>query len=266
MVLDFNKYHGTGNDFILVDNRKLRWNPSEKQVAFLCDRHFGIGADGLILLSSLEDYDFVMKYYNSDGKESTMCGNGGRCLTAFAHRLGLISKNARFRAIDGDHNASIISVEADMTFVSLRMKDVLADEIHADHLYLNTGSPHYISFVKDAEGMDIVGLARKIRYNERFTDEGTNVDFVEIRNDCLFVRSYERGVEDETLSCGTGVTASALAVAIKCPDNPGFFNVKTKGGDLIVRFSQENNVFTDVFLEGPAQFVFSGQASLRNEE
>ena len=258
MKLPFYKYHGTGNDFILIDNRSLHWQPAAADILFLCNRHFGIGADGLILLSEQSGYDFNMTYFNSDGKESTMCGNGGRCMTAFAYFLGLIKSEAHFGAIDGDHIARILEIAQDISKISLKMKDVNVDEILADHLFMNTGSPHYVSFVKDVEGMDLVTRAQKIRYSERFTEEGTNVDFVEIRKDHLFVRSYERGVEDETFSCGTGVTASALAAAVKNPDNPGYFRILTKGGELTVRFRQNKNSFTEVWLEGPAQFVFNG--------
>ena len=259
MKIPFFKYQGTGNDFILIDNRSLHWQSSTEEIQFLCNRHFGIGADGLILLSDQPGYDFGMSYYNSDGKESTMCGNGGRCMTAFAHHLGLITAEAHFGAIDGGHISRILEISKDIKKISLKMKDVQVDEIFADHLYLNTGSPHYVTFVKNVEGMDIVSQGHKIRYSERFIDEGTNVNFVEIRKDHLFVRTYERGVEDETYSCGTGVTASALAYAIRCPDNAGFFRILTKGGELTVRFRQEKNSFTDVWLEGPARFVFQGE-------
>ena len=262
MKLPFYKYQGTGNDFILIDNRSLKWQPSTSDILFLCSRHFGIGADGLILLSVQNGYDFGMTYFNSDGKESTMCGNGGRCMTAFAHFLGLIKSEAYFGAIDGDHIARILEISKDIKKISLKMKDVNVDEIIADHLFMNTGSPHYVSFVKDVEGMDLVARAHKIRFSERFAEEGTNVDFVEIRKDHLFVRTYERGVEDETYSCGTGVTASALAAAIRNPDNPGYFNILTKGGELTVRFRQNKNSFTEVWLEGPAQFVFKGEIEI----
>ncbi len=262
MKLTFDKYHGTGNDFILIDNRSYGWKPDEEQVAFLCDRHFGIGADGLILLSEKEGYHFQMNYYNSDGRESTMCGNGGRSISSFAKNLGLIDKEANFFAFDGPHQALILSHEPGSSLVRLKMNDVRVEEIHADHIYLNTGSPHYVTFTRNAAGLDIMTAARNIRYNERFHDEGTNVDFVEIRKDCLFVRTYERGVEDETLSCGTGVTASALAWAMKCPENQGFFNVKTKGGDLIVWFEQDHSAFTNIWLEGPVKFVFRGELEL----
>lgn len=262
MKLKFYKYHGTGNDFILIDNRLLNWQPVALEILGLCDRHFGVGADGLILLSEQSGYDFGMKYYNSDGKESTMCGNGGRCMTAFANFLGLIKSEAHFGAIDGSHIARILDISDEITKISLRMKDVHVDEVLVDHLFLNTGSPHYVTFVKNVESMDIVAQAQKIRFSERFIEEGTNVDFVEIRKDYLFVRTYERGVEDETLSCGTGVTASALAAAIRCPDNPGYFSILTKGGELKVRFIQEKTSFSEVWLEGPAQFVYQGEMEI----
>jgi len=216
----------------------------------------------MILLSEQPGYDFEMTYFNSDGKESTMCGNGGRCMTAFAHHLGLIRLEAHFGSIDGGHIAGILEISKDIKKVSLKMKDVQVDEVLADHIFMNTGSPHYITFVKDAEGMDILPQARKIRFSERFTEEGTNVDFVEIRKDHLFVRTYERGVEDETYSCGTGVTAAALASAIKCPDNPGYFRILTKGGELNIRFLQDKYSFTEVWMEEQAQFVFQGEVEI----
>ncbi|MCX6251566.1 MAG: diaminopimelate epimerase [Bacteroidetes bacterium] len=262
MILAFYKYHGTGNDFILVDNRSYRWKPATEQVAFLCDRHFGIGADGLILLNEKEGFDFEMFFFNSDGKESTMCGNGGRCITAFAHKLSIIGADAKFFAIDGEHVSRILEHSNETIVVSLKMKDVVVDEIIADHHFMNTGSPHYVSFVKDVAGMDVVSKAHLIRYGERFSEEGTNIDFVEIQKDKLFVRTYERGVEDETLSCGTGVTAAALAVAIKNPDNPGYYRVLTKGGQLKVRFTQTGTSFTDIWLEGPAKFIYKGEVCI----
>jgi diaminopimelate epimerase len=258
MKTEFFKYHGTGNDFIIIDNRELQWKPDHQQVAFLCNRHFGIGADGLILLSNAQGFDFGMTYFNSDGNESTMCGNGGRCLTAFARLLGLVDTKARFYAIDGEHEAYILNERENPAQIKLKMKDVAVEEPVSGNFFIDTGSPHYIIFSTNVNQMDIVKKARKIRYDTCFAEEGTNVDFVELKNDHLFVRSYERGVEDETLSCGTGITASALAAAIKTPGNQGFFTVKTRGGILKVGFKQAGNFFSDIWLEGPAEMVFKG--------
>jgi diaminopimelate epimerase len=266
MKIEFYKYHGSGNDFIIIDNRELKWKPDHQQVAQLCDRHFGIGSDGLILLNNSPGLDFGMTYFNSDGNESTMCGNGGRCLTAFAKMLGLVETKARFNAIDGEHEAFILNESENKTLVKLKMKDVVVDEPVGGNFFIDTGSPHYIIFITRVDQMDIVKKARRIRYDTCFAEEGTNVDFVEIKSDHLFVRSYERGVEDETLSCGTGITASALAAAVKIPGNQGYFTIKTRGGVLKVGFTQKGNMFSDVWLEGPAELVFSGKIEMADRQ
>ena len=258
MKIEFYKYHGTGNDFIIIDNRTLHWKPRQQQIAFLCDRHFGIGSDGLMLLSEKEGFDFGMTYFNSDGNESTMCGNGGRCMAAFARLLEIIDTKTSFHAIDGEHEAIMVNELNQPEKIRLKMKDVVVEEPTCGYFFIDSGSPHTIIFSNNVNRLDIIRKARKIRYDTCFAEEGTNVNFVEIKNDHLFVRSYERGVEDETLSCGTGITASALAAALKNPDNPGFYNIKTRGGDLKVSFRQEKNVFSDIWLEGPAEMVFKG--------
>ena len=261
MKIPFSKYHGTGNDFILIDNRILKWIPTQEEIELLCDRHFGIGADGLMLLTEMPGYDFYMTYYNPDGRESTMCGNGGRCMIIFAQSLDLAGSVTRFRAIDGDHIGKVAQ-KGSPDLISLKMKEVIVDEIEADHIFMNTGSPHYVIFTQEVEILDIIREAKKIRFNERFTDKGTNVDFVEVRDDHLFVRSYERGVEDETLSCGTGVTASVLAYALKNPDRSDYMDVQTRGGNLRVSYQRVGNFFSDIWLEGPAVFVFKGEISI----
>jgi len=255
--IPFTKYHGTGNDFIIVDNRILQWNPRQEEVFRMCNRHLGIGADGMMLLSDHPDYDFYMTYFNSDGKESTMCGNGGRCMIVFAQSLGLIGSKAHFIATDGEHVGNI-SMNETSRIIRLKMKDVRVEKIEYDHFYLNTGSPHYVIFSRDVRALDVITEARKIRFSEEFKKEGTNVDFVEVRNDSLFVRTYERGVEDETLSCGTGVIAAVLAVAIKNPMEQNKTKVQTLGGELSVSFHKEGNSFTDIWLSGPATFVYNG--------
>ena len=261
MKVLFSKYHGTGNDFIIIDNRQFRWVPKEEDIVFLCNRHFGIGADGLMLLTEKQGFDFYMTYFNSDGRESTMCGNGGRCMIAFAHSLSLVGEESRFMAIDGPHLGKI-EQKVPSDIIHLKMKDVNVGEVKADHLFMDTGSPHYVLFEEGVESLDIIGKAKQIRFNERFKEGGTNVDFVEIRNDHLFVRSYERGVEDETLSCGTGVTASVLAYAIKNPEKRTFMEVKTRGGNLSVSYKQQGNSFTDIWLSGPVTFVFHGEITV----
>ncbi|MCX6245418.1 MAG: diaminopimelate epimerase [Bacteroidetes bacterium] len=261
MIIPFSKYQGTGNDFILIDNRTLKWTPTQEEVFHFCDRHFGIGADGLMLLEEKPGFDFSMIYYNSDGRESTMCGNGGRCMTLFANSLGLIGSEARFYAIDGEHVSEIIKVGTPVR-IRVKMKDTEVTETGPDHVFLDTGSPHYVIFRQDVAKIDIVTEARKIRYNERFWENGTNVDFVEVFPDHLFVRSYERGVENETLSCGTGVTASVLAVALTSRFHPTSMEVETPGGSLQVSYRQKGNFFTDVWLEGAAEFVFKGEIAI----
>ena len=260
MQLSFYKYQGTGNDFILIDNRLNEITLNTEQINFLCDRRFGIGADGLMLLELEPGFDFKMVYYNSDGNPSSMCGNGGRCITAFAKHLGIINNTAKFLAIDGAHEATIDENE----IVSLKMQDVKNVEAGDDYFYLNTGSPQYVKFIDGVETFDVKNMGALIRYNERFKEEGTNVNFIERVEDHLFVRTYERGVEDETYSCGTGVTAAALVAAIKGISN-GKNNclIKTLGGNLEVKFERvlEQN-FYNIWLIGPAVKVFNGSITI----
>lgn len=260
MKLSFYKYHGAGNDFILIDNRLNYTILSGEQIKFLCDRHLGIGADGLMLLNSDKNSDFRMKYYNSDGNESTMCGNGGRCITAFASQLGIIESKTEFTAIDGLHSAEIIEKHDNIKIIKLKMIDVNSIQKFNNYFVINTGSPHYIEFVKNVEDIDIVKDGRAIRYDNRFTPDGLNVNFVQIHPDYINVRTYERGVENETLSCGTGVTASALAYASEL--NNETVKIKTKGGNLNVSFEKQGDSFKNVYLEGPACFVYRGEIEI----
>ncbi len=256
----FSKYQGTGNDFIIIDNRDLKFNRANTDVvAKLCDRRFGIGADGMMLLQNKTGFDFEMVYYNSDGKESSMCGNGGRCIVEFARSLGLVKDKASFVASDGEHEALIKT-----GFISLRMNDVKKIELNADFAYLNTGSPHYVAFVNNIRNFNVFDEGRKIRNNERFKEQGTNVNFIEKQYNELFVRTYERGVEAETYSCGTGVTAAALIASVKeVATATGFCDIETLGGKLKVNFKRHpDNSFTDIWLEGPAEFVFKGEVSI----
>jgi len=253
LKLHFKKYQGTGNDFIIIDNRQNQY--INLDVAKLCHPKFGIGADGLMLLQNTEGYDFEMVYYNSDGRISTMCGNGGRCIVDFAKRLGVFNDSkTHFKAIDGPHDAYWKSGE-----VELKMQNVHKIEERNGHYILNTGSPHYVIFMADIDGLDIVHEARKIRYNDAYKIEGINVNFVEIIDSThIKVRTYERGVENETLSCGTGVTASAIAFG-KRSELIGnhIIDITTPGGELQVRY-QSGAVTEDVWLCGPAKEVFSG--------
>jgi diaminopimelate epimerase len=259
MKIEFAKYQGTGNDFVILDNRNGMYSGlTKEQVSFICNRHFGIGADGLMMLQLKEGYDFEMIYYNADGGESSMCGNGGRCLVAFAKELGVIRNKAHFIATDGPHDASI----DEHNHVELKMKDVTAIEKFSDHSILNTGSPHYIKWVKSTKEINVLGEGRSIRYNEIFGDAGINVNFVKVQPGAIEVRTYERGVEDETLSCGTGVTASAIA-AFADATEPQNISVQTAGGTLSVKFKPAgNSKFEDVWLCGPASFVFRGAINL----
>lgn len=255
MHLHFYKYQGTGNDFIILDNRSGEISLTKHQIHSLCHRRFGIGADGLMLLNAHTGYDFEMKYYNADGSESTMCGNGGRCLTKFAADRGILRSNYRFIAIDGNHEASI---DIDGT-VALKMNDVPHVRYERGVYILNTGSPHYVQMVDDVMHINVVERGRHIRYNDEFRKEGINVNFVQQTEepDVIIVRTYERGVEDETWSCGTGVTAAALA----CFHNENGYNrvdVKTKGGELSVEFDKIEESYQNIWLIGPAVKVFEG--------
>jgi diaminopimelate epimerase len=259
MQATFYKYQGTGNDFIIFDNRKKTLEFTGKKVRELCHRRFGIGADGLMLLNPHSVYDFEMVYYNSDGRPSSMCGNGGRCLAKFASDMGIAKTNYTFLAVDGEHQALINS---DGT-VSLKMKEVDRVSELNGHFILNTGSPHYITITNDVMHLDVFKKGREIRYSKEFEDEGINVNFVEQLNnaDEIIVRTYERGVEDETFSCGTGVTAAALV----CFHNDNGFNhvdVRTKGGRLHVEFDKTENGFENIWLIGPAERVFEGVINL----
>lgn len=259
MQLHFYKYQGTGNDFVILDNRQGEYNLSKEQVGFLCDRRFGIGADGLMLLNSHAEYDFEMKYYNADGGESTMCGNGGRCLVKFAADRGIIKSDYRFVAIDGEHEASIETDGA----VALKMNDVQQVQFDRDCYILNTGSPHFINLVEDVMQLDVVQRGRNIRNSDAFRKEGINVNFVQQTEDPdqIIVRTYERGVEDETFSCGTGVTAAALV----CWHNENGYNrveVKTKGGRLRVEYDKIDDHFENIWLIGPAVKVFEGDIEI----
>jgi len=257
MKIEFHKYQGTGNDFILLDNRSKTYDQlTEKQVALMCNRRFGIGADGLILLNLKEGFDLEMKYYNADGAEGSMCGNGGRCMIKFVASLGIRKNNYHFLAVDGEHEAEIDT----NGLVRLKMANVNKVEVHSNYFILNTGSPHYVKYIKDIMKMDVKNSGRMIRYSPAFEKDGINVNFVEsVDDDKIYVRTYERGVEDETLSCGTGVTASAL---ISAHNDNGFnrVEVKTPGGNLSVEFDKvDDNHFENIWLNGPANFVFKGE-------
>jgi len=261
MKLHFYKYQGAGNDFILADNRNLAVNHNNPQlITRLCDRRFGIGGDGAIFLQKKEGYDFEMVYYNADGQPSSMCGNGGRCIVAFAKYLGIIDNETNFLAVDGPHYAKI-SAAGD--WVSLQMIDVAEIGTDADAYVLNTGSPHYVQLVAGLKEKNVYRDGYTIRNNDTYRAKGINVNFVEPVADGYFVRTFERGVEDETYACGTGVTAVALAMA-KHNSQSGHINtpIKVLGGDLNIRFNYDGHTFKDIFLEGPAVKVFDGEVEV----
>lgn len=284
------KYQGAGNDFVLIDNRSGRFSDlGFQQIAHLCDRRFGIGADGLMLLEKHEQYPFCMRFFNSDGMPGSMCGNGGRCISAFALKLGMVKEKEPFFfwSSDGAHQATVLSSHGNQCMVRLKMRDVRAyarDEVENIFL-LDTGSPHYVVFCNDCQNVDVAREGKKIRFSDEFP-EGVNVDFIEKEGEVWNMRTYERGVEDETFSCGTGATASAMAVAIDGRFRSGRhkLDISTKGGQLQVEFVFSNTLtstkdmkkivvpprfsvftnraFTDVFLEGLASFVFESDIEL----
>lgn len=258
MKIQFYKYQGTGNDFVMIDNRNNVFDKANlKMIQHLCDRKFGVGSDGLILIENIEDLDFNMIYFNADGSQS-FCGNGSRCAVAFAKFLGIIEKQAFFLSTDGEHEAWI-DAEGQ---VSIKMHDVEEIEVGENYYFINTGSPHYIVETSDVKGIDVKTKGSAIRYNERFKAEGTNVNFVNYKENELDIRTYERGVEDETLSCGTGVTAAALSLAHKSKIEAGKIKVNAVGGELQVGFRTKDSSYVDVWLIGPAEQVYKGEIDL----
>ncbi|MBZ9779766.1 diaminopimelate epimerase [Psychroflexus sp. CAK8W] len=257
MALHFYKYQGTGNDFVLIDNRSLNFKNDTKIIKKLCDRRFGVGGDGLILLeeSSMEMCDFKMVYFNADGNESSMCGNGGRCIVAFAKQLDIINTETTFEAVDGLHSAIIKK-----DIVNLKMADVPTVNLSREASFLDTGSPHHVTFVDDIYDFDVFTQGRRIRNLPNYEGiKGTNVNFVQVLDDMVHVRTYERGVEDETFSCGTGVTAAAITAKMSNKIDKLPVKVITKGGDLEVDFEIEGpNAVKNIWLKGPAIFVFEG--------
>jgi diaminopimelate epimerase len=254
-TIPFYKYQGTGNDFVMIDNRQNIFKNDTKLIHKLCDRKFGIGADGLICLEESESSDFKMVYYNADGNESTMCGNGGRCIVAFAKHLNIIDNSCSFMAIDGLHDAFI---DEEMN-VELKMKDVKQISRYEMDFVLDTGSPHYVRFIDDINFIDTPRQGSIVRYSDEFKKEGINVNFAEISANTIKMSTYERGVEDETLSCGTGVTAVALTANYNNLVKDNTVSVLTKGGELKVRFEKTYTGYRNIYLIGPTQLVFKGE-------
>lgn len=263
MKLPFSKYHGDGNDFIMIDNTDQVFRQhlqSAELIAKLCHRRFGIGADGLILIDRANKADFEMGFFNSDGKPGSMCGNGGRCSVAFAYALKLISEKTFFFTSDGIHHAEIISRKDEITFVKLQMQDVKNFKKENDHFIIDTGSPHYVIFTKNVKDINVFTEGQKIRYSAEFSKQGINVNFAEFNKDHIFVRTYERGVEDETLSCGTGVTATAIAAKELNMIKGDSCTLKTPGGYLNIYLKKSGiNCYSDIWLEGHAVRVFDGE-------
>jgi diaminopimelate epimerase len=262
MLLEFCKYQSAGNDFILVHEKGFDFPDRDQElIRRLCDRRFGIGADGLILVRTDPQFDFRMIFYNSDGLESSMCGNGGRCIAAFAKRSGIVTGSyMKYIAIDGEHIAEILNDG----WVRLRMKDVLDIKTGPDHFLINTGSPHYVTFLPSVGTIDVFTMGQKVRFSERFRSEGINVDFVEEMQEKIFVRTYERGIENETLACGTGAVAAAICTSIKNKTRMGpcRFLVSSLGGELQVCFRKTKRQFEEVWLEGPVHFVYAGNVAI----
>ena len=257
MKFHFYKYQATGNDFVLLDNRSGKHNFSTDQIKSICHRRFGIGADGLMLIEKHPTLDFNLVYYNSDGSQS-LCGNGSRAAVQFASTLGLLQGKTSFQAYDGPHDAEVLP----FGIIRLKMNDVQEVKKIKDDFFIHTGSPHVIRFVTNLQHYPVIEEGRTIRYSEEYKPGGTNVNFVELLPDnTIYVRTYERGVEDETLSCGTGVTAAALAASYKGLHSP--VSIKTLGGNLSVEFKTgQPGTFQEIFLVGPAKMVFEGDLEL----
>jgi len=256
-MITFYKYQGTGNDFVMIDNRsEVISKENVSLINSLCDRRFGVGGDGLILLESSVETDFKMVYFNADGNESTMCGNGGRCIVAFARFLKIIDNSTTFEAIDGLHAATISG-----DIVSLQMQDVTTIEDKGGNVFLDTGSPHHVQFEEHIADFDLKTIGRNIR-NKIYGVEGSNINFVKKINDTTFrLRTYERGVEDETLACGTGATAVAIAMNYLKETTASNMKINVEGGELKISFDVKDGSYTNVFLTGKAVQVFKGEIS-----
>lgn len=260
MQIEFGKYEGAGNDFVIIDNRERVFEPRPALVAALCDRRFGIGADGLMLLEEECGADFRMRYFNSDGPEATMCGNGGRCMALFARHAGVVGERMAFAAVDGLHRAEVLACGDDAGRIALGMTEPHGFAEAEEGYFVDTGSPHYVRFVEDVERVDVRGEGRRVRNLPAFAGTGgVNVNFVEVAGEgTLKVRTYERGVEDETLACGTGsVAAAVVASRVRFPQVRSI-DVQVRGGLLNVAFDVVGGRFSDVRLTGPARRVYSG--------
>ncbi len=264
MKIEFWKYEGAGNDFILLDQRSANFEPSAEQIHKICNRRTGIGADGLMMLSNSGEADFAMRYFNADGPEATMCGNGGRCIVWFADMLGIGGDCKTFKAIDGLHTAEVLSREGDTATIRLGMVDVESVEVCEDgDVLLNTGSPHLVRRVESLD-MDVVGVGRTLRYDSKTAPTGgANINFVQVTGEgSASLRTYERGVEDETLACGTGATATAIALCHTAQPAVRCFTLQALGGTLRVEFDRTDDRYTNIYLTGPARLVFRGEMEI----
>ncbi|GAB1403748.1 diaminopimelate epimerase [Lentimicrobium sp.] len=255
MMTTFYKFHGTGNDFIMIDGRLFPELPDSSAIAKLCNRHTGIGADGLIVLKPIAGFDFEMIYFNADGSKANMCGNGARCSVAFAAMVGLCGSNCSFMAGDGAHTGSITASHGNHWMVEVSLVDVQVPK-STDEV-INTGNPHMVIVTDNIQEVDVENEGKHIRFSPAYRENGININWLNIQSDHLWVRTYERGVEHETLSCGTGITASAIKAALLTGKNA--WNIKTKGGLLHVRMQRDAGMFSDIHLSGPATLVFKGE-------
>lgn len=257
--IKFYKYHGAGNDFILINVRDNKLTLSKGEIATLCHRRYGIGADGLMLLGSAKGYDFRMQYFNADGGEVAMCGNGARVITLFARHMGVTGDRLSFIASDGPHSATILSDDGTVGSITVELIDVEHVKEESDYTFMNTGVPHHVIFTDDLDGEDVVGRGRAIRMDKKLYPEGVNVNFVQIKDEkTICVRTYERGVEDETLACGTGIAASVIATILRSETSIQTIDVEALGGRLSVSIERDGTAIRNILLSGPAERVFEG--------
>ncbi|MDR0420743.1 MAG: diaminopimelate epimerase [Prevotellaceae bacterium] len=259
--MKFCKYQALGNDFILIDNRQKTFDLQPEYISFLCNRHFGVGADGLMLVENCDDADFKMQFFNSDGNASTMCGNGSRCIVAFARKLGIFENETIFKSGAGMHSAKILSENGNVFDIKVKITDVNKIVRGDGYWFINTGVPHCVIFTDSINDVDVIGEGKTWRHSPLFP-EGANVNFVEIcDNEKLKLATFERGVEDETLACGTGATASAIAVFDKLRNNVTSYEIHAKGGKLKISFDtdkMQKDSFVNIWLQGAATLVFEG--------
>ena len=255
MKISFSKYNGAGNDFIVIDNRYNKLSLTKSQIFKLCNRNVGIGADGIISIENSDKTDFEILHYTSDGTLGSLCGNGSRCAVSFAYRNKIINKETRFEAFDGSHKAEIINDE--LIIMQMKLNSKIIENEYG--VWLDTGSPHLIVEANNTDIIDVKNAGQSIRYNDFYKEEGVNVNFVEKVSDDVFkIRTYERGVEDETKACGTGSTASAICMNYLGRTKSNEIKMKCQGGDLNIKFINTDDEFSNISITGPAKFVFEG--------